>query len=38
VIDGYWSLRAARLGDGYIAASRDVTAVVQAEREAGMRR
>ena len=34
VIDGYWSLRAARLGDGYIAASRDVTAVVQAEREA----
>jgi PAS domain S-box-containing protein len=33
-IDGYWSLRAARLGDGYIAASRDVTAVVLAEREA----
>jgi PAS domain S-box-containing protein len=34
VIDGYWSLRAARLGDGYIAASRDVTAVVLAESEA----
>lgn len=33
-IDGYWSVRAARLGDGYIAASRDVTAVVRAEREA----
>jgi PAS domain S-box-containing protein len=33
-IDGYWSIRAARLGDGYIAASRDVTAVVLAEREA----
>ena len=33
-IDGYWSLRAARLGDGYIAASRDVTAAVVAEREA----
>jgi PAS domain S-box-containing protein len=34
VIDGFWSLRVARLGDGYIAASRDVTAVVLAERKA----
>ena len=33
-IDGFWSVRAARLGDGYIAASRDVTAIVVAEREA----
>jgi PAS domain S-box-containing protein len=33
-IDGYWSIRATRLGDGYIAASRDVTAAVLAEREA----
>ena len=30
-ISGYWDLRVSRLDDGYIAASRDVTAVVQAE-------
>jgi serine phosphatase RsbU (regulator of sigma subunit) len=33
-IDGWWSVQAARLDDGYIAASRDVTAVVEAEEAA----
>jgi serine phosphatase RsbU (regulator of sigma subunit) len=32
---GYWDLRIGKIGDGYISASRDVTAVVQAE--AGLR-
>jgi serine phosphatase RsbU (regulator of sigma subunit) len=34
VIDGYWNLRVTRLGDGYIAASREVTAAVRADDEA----
>lgn len=29
--EGFWSLQVAKLGDGYIAASRDMTAVVEAE-------
>lgn len=33
VIAGHWSLSVARFGDGYIAASRDVTHLVVAERE-----
>lgn len=32
-VDGYWSMNVARFGDGYIAATRDVTALV-AEEEA----
>ncbi len=31
-ISGYWDLRVAKLGDGYITASRDVTTFVQAEQ------
>jgi serine phosphatase RsbU (regulator of sigma subunit) len=31
-IEGWWSVSAARLGDGYISATRDVTAAVRAER------
>lgn len=31
-IEGWWSVSAARFGDGYISASRDVTAVVLEER------
>ena len=34
VIEGYWHLQIARLDDGYIAASRDVTALVLDERTA----
>jgi hypothetical protein len=34
VIEGWWSVRAARFGDGYIAASRDVTDAVLAEEAA----
>jgi serine phosphatase RsbU (regulator of sigma subunit)/PAS domain-containing protein len=33
-IVGYWNLQAARLDDGYIAASRDITSLVEAERVA----
>jgi serine phosphatase RsbU (regulator of sigma subunit) len=41
VIDGFWNLQVVRFDDGYIAASRDVTAIVRAEevaREARERR
>lgn len=31
-MEGWWSVSAARLGDGYISATRDVTAAVRAER------
>jgi hypothetical protein len=34
VIRGWWDLRVTRFGDGYIAASRDVTGAVDAERAA----
>ncbi|MGD9792497.1 MAG: SpoIIE family protein phosphatase [Acidimicrobiia bacterium] len=34
VIEGFWSLQVSRLGDGYIAASRDVTAQVQTAKRA----
>ncbi len=33
-LNGYWSLQIAKLGDGYIAASRDVSDVVAAEAQA----
>ncbi len=33
-IDGYWNLQVARLGDGYIAATRDITEAVRLERSA----
>jgi serine phosphatase RsbU (regulator of sigma subunit) len=33
-VDGWWSLRVTPLGDGYLAASRDVTAEVLARRRA----
>lgn len=33
VIDGYWSMSVAKFGDGYITATRDVTAAVAAEAE-----
>lgn len=33
-IDGYWSLQVAQLGDGYIAATRDMTDAVRLERSA----
>jgi Stage II sporulation protein E (SpoIIE)/Domain of unknown function (DUF4118) len=32
--EGYWTMQIAKFGDGYIAATRDVTDVVAAEREA----
>ena len=31
-IEGFWSLQVVKFGDGYLAASRDVTAFVEAER------
>ncbi|MCB0970264.1 MAG: SpoIIE family protein phosphatase, partial [Acidimicrobiales bacterium] len=33
VIDGHWTLSALRFGDGYLAVSRDVTALVREEHE-----
>ncbi len=32
--EGYWTMQIAKFGDGYIAATREVTAIVAAEREA----
>ncbi len=34
VIEGYWNLQVTRFGDGYLAASRDVTELVEADRVA----
>jgi PAS domain S-box-containing protein len=33
-VSGYWDLRVAKLGDGYITVSRDVTALLRAEESA----
>ena len=35
VVEGFWNLQVVKVDDGYIAASKDVTEVVEAERLAG---